>query len=97
MNHGSMFLHAKEDKLIDVDHSIQVGLRSYNDSDHGFDILTSPWVHRNGVEAVIERIIDRVGDRPAYITFDIDCLDPAFALGQARLCQAAWQHGKPWN
>ena len=81
MNHGSMFLHAKEDKLIDVDHSIQVGLRSYNDSDHGFDILTSPWVHRNGVEAVIERIIDRVGDRPAYITFDIDCLDPAFAPG----------------
>jgi len=30
---------------------------------------------------VIERIIDRVGDRPAYITFDIDCLDPAFAPG----------------
>jgi len=81
LNHGSMFLHAKEDQLIDVDHSIQVGLRSYNDSDHGFEILTSPWVHRNGVEAVLERIINRVGDRPTYITFDIDCLDPAFAPG----------------
>ena len=30
---------------------------------------------------VLERIINRVGDRPAYITFDIDCLDPAFAPG----------------
>ena len=38
-------------------------------------------MHRNGVEAVINRILDRVGDRPAYITFDIDCLDPAFAPG----------------
>ena len=81
LNHGSMFLHAKKDNLIDVDKSIQVGLRSYNDSDHGFEILTSPWVHRNGVEAVLEVIQERVGDTPCYITFDIDCLDPAFAPG----------------
>ena len=81
LNHGSMFLHAKKDNLIDVDKSIQVGLRSYNDSDHGFEILTSPWVHRNGVEAVLEVIEERVGDTPCYITFDIDCLDPAFAPG----------------
>ena len=81
LNHGSMFLQAKEDNLLQVDKSIQVGLRSYNDDDHGFEILTSPWVHRNGVDAVIERILDRVGDTPVYISFDIDCLDPAFAPG----------------
>ena len=81
LNHGSMFLHAKKDNLIQVDKSIQVGLRSYNDSDHGFEILTSPWVHRNGVDAVLDTIMERVGDTPCYITFDIDCLDPAFAPG----------------
>ena len=76
-----MFLHAKKDNLIDVDKSIQVGLRSYNERDHGFEILTSPWVHRNGIDAVLEVIQERVGDTPCYITFDIDCLDPAFAPG----------------
>lgn len=81
LNHGSMFLHAKKQKLLQVDKSIQVGLRTTNDSDHGFEILTSPWVHRNGVDAVLEAIHDRVGDTPCYITFDIDCLDPAFAPG----------------
>ncbi|XDZ65251.1 agmatinase [Alphaproteobacteria bacterium LSUCC0684] len=81
LNHGSMFLHAKEDGLLKVDKSIQVGLRSYNDSDHGFEILTSPWVHRNGIDATLNAILERVGDAPCYISFDIDCLDPAFAPG----------------
>ena len=81
LNHGSMFLQAKENNLLQVDKSIQVGLRSSNDSDHGFEILTSPWIHRNGVEATIDRILKRIGDTPVYITFDIDCLDPAFAPG----------------
>ena len=79
--HGSMFLRGKDEGIIDVDHSIQVGLRSWNDSDHGYEILTSPWVHRNGVEACLDAILSRVGDQRAYISFDIDCLDPAFAPG----------------
>ena len=81
LNHGSMFLQAKENKLLQVDKSIQVGLRSFNDSDHGFEILTSPWIHKNGIDATLDRIFDRIGDTPVYITFDIDCLDPAFAPG----------------
>jgi agmatinase len=81
LNHGSMFLHAKKQNLLQVDKSIQVGLRSYNDTDHGFEILTSPWVFRNGIDAVLDAIHGRVGDTPCYITFDIDCLDPAFAPG----------------
>ena len=81
LNHGSMFLRAKEDGLLQVDKSIQVGLRTYNDSDHGFEILTSPWIHRSGVEAAIERILERIEDAPVYVSFDIDCLDPAFAPG----------------
>jgi agmatinase len=81
LDHGSMFLRAKDEGLIDVGRSCQVGIRTYNDSDHGFDILSAPWVHRNGVDATIAAIKDRVGSGKVYLTFDIDCLDPAFAPG----------------
>lgn len=80
-DHGSMFLRAKREGLIDVDHSIQVGIRTYNDSDHGFEILTAPWIHRHGIEEAIKRIKARIGDKKVYLTFDIDCIDPAFAPG----------------
>ena len=87
LNHGSMFLHAKKQKLLQVDKSIQVGLRTTNDSDHGFEILTVPWCTAT-VLMLLEAIHDRVGDTPCYITFDIDCLDPAFAREQAPLFPA---------
>lgn len=81
LHHGSMFLRAKNEGLIDVEHSVQVGLRTYNEEDHGFEILSAPWVHREGTAATIQAILDRVGDSKAYLTFDIDCLDPAYAPG----------------
>ncbi|GAB6053736.1 agmatinase [Magnetospira thiophila] len=81
LDHGSMFLRAKNQGLIDVSRSCQVGIRTHNDSDHGFDILTAPWVHHHGVEATIAAIRQRVGAGKVYLTFDIDCLDPAFAPG----------------
>ena len=68
-------------RIIDVSKPTQVGLRTYNDSDHGFEILTSPWVHRNGIDAAIEIVRERAGDAPVYLSFDIDGLDPAFAPG----------------
>jgi agmatinase len=81
LDHGTMFGRAVKTGVVDVDRSIQVGLRTYNDSDHGFDILTSPWIHRNGVEAALAAIKERVGDAPVYISFDVDGLDPAYAPG----------------
>jgi len=80
-DHGSMFLRAKREGLINVDQSCQVGIRTHNDSDHGFEILTAPWVHRNGIDACVDAIKKRVGDHRVYLTFDIDCLDPAYAPG----------------
>ena len=61
--------------------STQVGLRTYNASDHGFALLTSPWVHRNGIDAAMNVVRERAGDAPVYLSFDIDGLDPAFAPG----------------
>ena len=80
-NHGSMFLRAGAEGLIDLKHSIQVGLRTHNDSAHGFEILTAPWLHRHGVDAAIAAIKNRVGRANVYLSFDIDFLDPAFAPG----------------
>jgi agmatinase len=81
LNHGSMFLRAAKEGLIDLEHSVQVGLRTYNDSDHGFEILTSPWMLREGVDATIAAIKKRVGKAKVYLSYDIDFLDPAYAPG----------------
>lgn len=80
-NHGSVFYHALQEGLIDVERSIQIGIRTYNQTDHGLQILTAPWVHDHGPDAVAQAIADRIGDGPTYLTFDIDCLDPSCAPG----------------
>jgi agmatinase len=81
INHGSMFTRAVREGLVDPARSIQIGLRTWNDDDWGFTILDAPWVHENGPAAVVEKTLALVGDKRAYLTFDIDCLDPAFAPG----------------
>ncbi len=80
-DHGTMFLRAAREGIIDVARSTQVGLRTHNNHDHGFDILTSPWIHRNGIQAAIDITRERAGDAPVYVSFDVDGMDPAFAPG----------------
>ena len=81
LDHGTMFARAADQGAIDPGRSIQVGLRTHNDTDCGFEILTCPWVHRHGIDATLDAIRRRVGEAPVYVTFDIDVLDPAFAPG----------------
>lgn len=81
MDHGTMFARAAAEGVVDVSKSTQVGLRTYNDSDHGFEILTSPWIHRNGIDAAIDVARKRAGDAPVYLSFDVDGMDPAYAPG----------------
>ncbi|MEZ5168785.1 MAG: agmatinase [Acidimicrobiales bacterium] len=81
LDHGSMFLRAAREGLLDPARSVQVGIRSANADTHGFTIVTAPEVHRIGPAAVLDRIHEVVGDHRAYLTFDIDCLYPAFAPG----------------
>ena len=81
-NHGCMFYHAPREGIIDADKSIQIGIRTeYTESRHKFEVISAAVANDLSVEAILERIHNRVGDEPCYLTFDIDCLDPAFAPG----------------
>jgi agmatinase len=86
--HGSPFYHAIEEGLVDPRHMIQIGIRSPLHRDifdwtvgQGVTIVTAEDVHEIGPQAVAERIRGVLGDRPSYLSFDIDALDPAFAPG----------------
>ncbi|WP_025127448.1 agmatinase [Pseudomonas sp. PH1b] len=81
IDHGTMFWHAAREGLVDPARSVQIGLRTTNDDHQGFQVLDARQVHRRGCEAIVAAIRERVGDHPVYLTFDIDCLDPAFAPG----------------
>lgn len=81
IDHGTMFYHAAQQGLIDPKHSVQIGIRTFNEKTHGFNIFSAEDVRREGVEAIIKSIHEIIGHRPAYITFDVDCLDPSMAPG----------------
>ena len=81
LNHGSMFFHALGEGLLDPEHSIQVGIRTHNDEAHGFEIVDAARVRAAGPGETARRVRERVGARRAYLSFDIDCLDPSVAPG----------------
>ncbi|MFM2355971.1 MAG: agmatinase [Pseudomonadota bacterium] len=81
IDHGTMFYKAVKTGIVDPATSVQIGIRTHNDDPLGVLTLDAPTVHRNGTDWAAEAIRARVGNRPVYLTFDIDCLDPAFAPG----------------
>ena len=81
IDHGTMFYWAAKYGLVDPSTSVQVGLRTENPDTMGFNVIDAPRVHEIGNSAVIGEIRERLGDRPVYLTFDIDCLDPSYAPG----------------
>ena len=76
-----MFYQATNDGILDPKSSVQIGIRTENPDTMGFNILDAPWVHSNGIDAVIKKTKEIVGRKPVYMTFDIDCLDPSYAPG----------------
>jgi agmatinase len=81
---------AIEEGLVDAAHSIEVGLRGqlYDSGDWtslsdelGLDYIPCRELMREDLETVCARIRNRVGDAEAFISFDIDVVDPAFAPG----------------
>jgi agmatinase len=79
-DHGTMFYHAPKEGLISAKHSVQIGIRTEYD-DHGFNVINAMQANDQSAEEIVAQIRSIIGDKPVYITFDIDCLDPAFAPG----------------
>ena len=91
-NNATPFRRAIEEELIDPKRYIIVGLRALyhaNDLDwveaQGATIVTIDDFCEMGIPRVTEKIRAVLGDRAAYLTFDIDGLDPAHAPGTGAL------------
>ncbi|MGL4861353.1 MAG: agmatinase [Enterobacteriaceae bacterium] len=80
-DHGCMFYHAPREGLIDPHHSVQIGIRTDYDANAGFTVLDAALVNDTPVPDLLHTIKQTVGELPIYLTFDIDCLDPAYAPG----------------
>ncbi|ABV87798.1 agmatinase [Shewanella pealeana] len=81
-DHGTMFYHAPNEGIIAAENSIQVGIRTeYDTSNHLFKVIDAAAANEMTADEIVAQIRERVGDMPLYVTFDIDCLDPAFAPG----------------
>ena len=81
LDHGSFVLRAVREGVIDPTRSIQIGIRTHAPEDCGIEIVYGHELDEMTASDIAARIIERAGGRPAYVTFDIDCLDPAFAPG----------------
>ena len=81
ISHGTFVKRAVHERLIDAKRSIQIGIRTEAPEDCGIEIITAAAIDDLGVAGVAARVRERVGEESAYLTFDIDCLDPAFAPG----------------
>jgi len=81
ISHGTFVGQAVAEGIIEADASIQIGIRTEAPEDFGIAMIGALEVDTIGVKGIAERIRERVGERKAYLTFDIDVLDPAFAPG----------------
>jgi len=81
IDHGTFVYKAIKLGLIDPARSVHVGIRTDNPDTHGMNIIDAREVHEIGSKKTAAKVRGIVGDSPTYLTFDIDCLDPAFAPG----------------
>ncbi len=81
-DHGTMFYHAPKEGLVDTDSSVQIGIRTeYKTRDHAYKVIDAAQANEQNVEDIVAIIKNSIKDLPVYLTFDIDCLDPAYAPG----------------
>jgi len=87
--HGTPFRRAVEEGVLDLDCSAHVGIRGplygvddlVEDRALGFVTVSTVDIAEHGVGQAVDRVRSRVGNRPVYVSIDIDVLDPAHAPG----------------
>lgn len=81
IDHGSFVARAVKEGIIDPDRSIQIGIRTHAPDNCGIKILYGHEIEEMRAADIAYAIVERTGGRKTYLTFDIDCLDPAYAPG----------------
>jgi agmatinase len=87
--HGSPFIRAHEEGLLQPEKVFQIGIRgTLNDpgditaaTDLGYNVITTRELRARGMADVVREVKEKIGDTPCFLTFDIDFVDPAFAPG----------------
>ena len=87
--HGTPFRRAAEEGLFLDEASLHVGIRGplysrndlHEDEALGFKVIHCEAFQTHGVENVVQRIRERVGPHPLYLSIDVDVMDPAYAPG----------------
>lgn len=88
-NHGTPFRRAVEEGLLDPKRMVQIGIRGSISDSGNYDFARSAGIRivfieelaARGVDSVMAEARSIVGPDPAYVSFDIDAIDPAFAPG----------------
>jgi len=87
--HGTTFRRAVEEGLLDCGRVVQIGQRAQGYAsgdfqwgvDQGFRLVQAEQCWYRSLAPVMAEVRDQIGDRPVYLTFDIDGIDPAWAPG----------------
>lgn len=86
-HHGGPFRNAVLEGVLDPERTIQIGIRGSAEyiwefsEDSGMQVVHAKDINTLGIDSIIQRARDVVGDAPTYFSFDIDSLDPAYAPG----------------
>lgn len=99
LTHGTLLHFAHEEGLLKNDSGIHVGTRALlfdhtedlrHDAECGFESVMATEIDRRdvGIDGVVKRIVDRVGNTPVYVTIDIDVLDAGELIPQVVLAVA---------
>jgi agmatinase len=89
LSHGTPMYRLVQDGHVDASRYVQIGLRGYWPGPAEFEWqaergITSFYAHdvrELGIEEVVSRALEVVGDGPCFVSIDVDVLDPGFAPG----------------
>jgi agmatinase len=89
VSHGTPMYRLVEAGHVDARRYVQIGLRGYWPGEREFAWqaergIASYFLHdvrRRGIDEVVRETVERVGGGPAFLSVDVDVLDPAFAPG----------------
>ena len=80
-DHGTMFRRAPDEGIVEPEKSIQIGIRTEYHADDGYEVIDGGRANDLSADEIADEIKKRTEGMPCYLTFDIDCLDPAYAPG----------------